>query len=351
MVLFSASDGSKGSELWKTNGTREGTVLVKDINPGPGDGYLFRGSWFNDSLLWFRATDGLHGSELWRSNGTTEGTYMIKDIYPGEMGSDPQQFVMAGDYVYFIANDGVHGPEVWRSNGTAEGTQMIIDLYPGNSSFYPPNNLTNGVIDGADFLVWQGFADALTGKELYISNGTAQGTKLLADIYPGGLSSDAKFIHHSAGMFYFSATDGTKGHELWKSNGTTPGTVLVADIYPGSGSSSPRNFAEYNGALYFNAANDTHGFEFWKLDITTGINTIFQENSLVKIYPNPVTDRITVSIDAEELNLIEIYNSTGQRIYQNKPFQNPYNISVSGYNPGLYVVKINGIYTEKLVVK
>lgn len=276
---------------------------------------------------------------------------MIKDIYPGEMGSEPREFIVAGDYIYFVANDGVHGPEVWRSNGTGEGTQMIIDLYPGNSSFYPPENLITVETDGGDLVVWKGFADNVAGEELYISDGTASGTKLVADIYPGGLSSDVKFIYNAGGTFYFPATDGTKGYELWKSDGTTSGTVLVADIYPGSGSSSPRYFAEYNGALYFNAANNTHGYEFWKLDITTNVNTISQKNSLVKIYPNPVTDRITVSIDADELNLVEIYNSTGQRVYQNKPYQNPYSISVSGYKPGLYAVKINGIYTEKLVVK
>jgi len=36
-LFFAADDGMTGRELWKTDGTPEGTVLVKDINPNPID--------------------------------------------------------------------------------------------------------------------------------------------------------------------------------------------------------------------------------------------------------------------------------------------------------------------------
>lgn len=69
------------------------------------------------------------------------------------------------------------------------------------------------------------------------------------------------------------------------------------------------------------------------------------------MYPNPVTNANPVTFEADNLNLVEIYNSTGQKVYQNKTAQNSYTISSSSFKPGLYVVKFNGIYTEKLVVK
>jgi len=70
------------------------------------------------------------------------------------------------------------------------------------------------------------------------------------------------------GVLYFSASDGTSGTELWKSNGTAEGTVLVKDIYPGTSgaspnSSSPSYLTNVNGLLYFGANNGTNDRELW----------------------------------------------------------------------------------------
>ena len=37
-LYFKANDGDNGEELWKTDGTEEGTVLVKDIWNGSNGG-------------------------------------------------------------------------------------------------------------------------------------------------------------------------------------------------------------------------------------------------------------------------------------------------------------------------
>jgi ELWxxDGT repeat protein len=160
--LFAASDGEHGQELWKTEGSFEGAAMVADINPGPGSGIRsgrFDTTGFEDlatvnGVALFQADDGETGREIWRSDGTGAGTMLLKDIAPGRYPSYPWAFRSAGDTVYFNAEDLLHGEEIWRSDGTSDGTMMVGDLYPGpdSSVSYP-----YGEIGGA--LVFSGWLD------------------------------------------------------------------------------------------------------------------------------------------------------------------------------------------------
>ena len=135
-VYFSASDGVNGEELWKSDGTVSGTVLVKDIYSGSNGSYP-------DSLtavgstFYFRANDGVNGYELWKSDGTVSGTVMVKDIYSGSNVYCPQYLTAVGSMLYFTANDGVNGYELWKSDGTASGTVMVKDIVSGSNGSSP----------------------------------------------------------------------------------------------------------------------------------------------------------------------------------------------------------------------
>src|SRR6516162_3732493 len=126
--------------LVPSNGTTAGTVLVKDINPGPGSAITTPNPLpggddpkvmvdLNGTLL-FAANDGVHGTELWKSDGTAAGTSLVKDINPGSAGSYPYDFVKVNGTLFFAANDGTHGKELWKSDGTAAGTGMVADINP-----------------------------------------------------------------------------------------------------------------------------------------------------------------------------------------------------------------------------
>jgi len=261
-LFFTAQDGDHAIELWKSDGTEAGTVMVKDINPGFASSAPTSLINFNGTLF-FACQDGVNGGELWKSDGTEAGTVMVKDISPGSGNSSPNSLRVVNDTLYFMANDGVNGGELWKTDGTTAGTVMVKDIRPGSSGSNP-SWLTN--VNGTLYFRAN---DGVTGYELWKSDGTADGTVLVKDIRSGSQGSSPAVLTNVQGTLYFSATDGSAGYELWKSDGTEAGTVLVKDISPGSAASGVANLTAVNGTLLFKANDGTNGHELWKSDGTT----------------------------------------------------------------------------------
>ncbi len=138
-LFFAANDGIHGMELWKSDGTAEGTVMVKDIWPGASSAFPWDTgamTWFSqtfvnvDGTVFFIARDGVHNFEVWKSDGTAAGTKMVKDIYDGWM-ETPDNLTSVGDTLFFTHSNGEDGVEIWKSDGTAAGTVMVKDINPG----------------------------------------------------------------------------------------------------------------------------------------------------------------------------------------------------------------------------
>ena len=276
-------EGDYGRELWRTDGTEEGTLLVKDIYAGS------NGSYPDDfielgGLVYFRADDGAYGNELWKTDGTEGGTEMVADIEPGGNSSSPYYLVSDGQLLFFRAYSGTYGYELWRSDGTEAGTFIVADIQPGGASSYPEDlTIWN------DTLFFKAYTDQTptsapengilapegTGSELWKSDGTEEGTVLVKDIRPGEdmngnpFSSDPRSFTSAAGQLFFIADDGEHGRELWKTDGSEAGTVLVRDIMPGLGQSCVNYLEEYAGMLVFAANDGVTGYEAWVSDGTT----------------------------------------------------------------------------------
>jgi ELWxxDGT repeat protein len=120
-------------------------VRVKDINPGVANaspiGVPFRGGYL------FAADHARYGRELWFSDGTEEGTRLVKDINPGAPLSTPLDFAVVGGTAWFAtirqagANDQTVVTELWRTDGTTDGTVRVWRA-PGRFNGYAIKDLT-----------------------------------------------------------------------------------------------------------------------------------------------------------------------------------------------------------------
>ena len=274
-LYFFADDGSTGLELWKSNGTSEGTVLVRDIREGSESAFgNYSELEASGNLLFFNADDGVHGDELWKSDGTFAGTALVKDLINGSgVYSDSSNIRELTDFngtLFFAANDGANGDELWMSNGTESGTVMVKDAFPGTYPYYYsgyyagplPNSSGPRSLTVANGLLFFIAGDD-NGVELWRSDGSGEGTFQLRDINPGPTDAfnPQSDFEVVGNLLLFTADDGTHGDELWRSDGTTDGTVLVKDINPGS-EGNLSNFADltdFDGTLFFSASDGTNG--------------------------------------------------------------------------------------------
>ncbi len=283
-LFFSAFTEGTKRELWKSDGTPQGTVLVKDISTEPSNpsGSLPFELTNVNGTLFFVANDDIHGFELWKSDGTPGGTSMVRDITPGPAGNISQisELTAVGNKLYFSAID-EFGVELWVSDGTELGTSRVSDIAresvnPSGGENSVPQSLTN--VNGTLFFV---ATDRITGLELYKLDPVTGVVSQLKDIAPNEFESGPSQLTNVNGTLYFTAVDADHSRELWKSDGTPQGTVLVKDIGPQfipfstiPRSSEPTGLVNFNGTLFFSAnAGPTEfdassGHELWKSDGT-----------------------------------------------------------------------------------
>jgi ELWxxDGT repeat protein len=117
-LFFAADDGSHGRELWSSDGTAAGTLLVREVNPGPASAAVADLT-VAGGRLYFSAADPVHGEELWQTDGTAAGTRLAADLAPESASSSPDPLAAVGDRLYFVADDGIAGRELWTLNTAA----------------------------------------------------------------------------------------------------------------------------------------------------------------------------------------------------------------------------------------
>jgi ELWxxDGT repeat protein len=189
-------------------------------------------------------------------------------------GPTPGPFVEIGGVAYFTAETPAFGWELWRTDGTAAGTRMVKDIRPGPDiapAIHAPVMLT--AVGETLFFTAD---DGVSGYELWKSDGTDVGTMRVADIRPGAEGSIPISLTNADGELFFAADDGVHGRELWKSDGTAAGTVLVAESIPGGDGTTPSSLLAIDGALYFGT-----GYGLWKSDGTAAGTGMIKDGFLL----------------------------------------------------------------------
>lgn len=314
-LYFRANDGTNGTELWKSDGTEPGTAMVANLNPGSASSSPIHLAPFGSSLL-FIANDGSTGNEPWISDGTAPGTVRLADVRPGTSSgattssSGGPHFATLGAAAFLGANDG-NGWALWTTDGTPGGTAELADFGPNGSG---DTVLGARTIGGKVFVA---VYDAITGAEsgegaLWVSDGSAPNTIQIASFETaldrkGTLSVPVEL----GGAAYFIGATRDLGAELWTSDGTALGTTLVGEIWPGAASGVGRILPTGSGLLVA-AYHPEAGYEAWFSDGSGGGTFLVRD-----AYPGPANGGATF------FNGTPIPGELGGKVYLTAPGEDP----------------------------
>jgi ELWxxDGT repeat protein len=292
-LYFHSFSEDYGSELSTSMGGSFDVTRISDIYPGEWGADIYHITQV-DSLLFFRAYEPDHGAELWSYSLNSATDHLVKDINPGASNSSfPDQLIAFHDRLYFSASDGVHGEELWVSDGTEEGTYMLrnINEEPAEVPYHS---------------------------------------------YPG------KFFV-TEDLLYFMANDGVHGAELWQTDGTSDGTVMTADIWPsGYEGSDPGGFAEVGDYLIFNSWYGKRTLFRLKIHNTStmDVENSPSEPSLFRIYPNPAHAFMYMEPCMETGFRYQVYDLSGREVMNGRLLDaGRVSLDVSQLPPGLCMLR------------
>ena len=217
--------------------------------------------------------DAQVGNELWKTDGTEAGTMLVKDISPGAASTEFNKLTVMNNILYFIADTETYGIEVWRSDGTEAGTYIVKDINPGSDDAL--NIAFDQLVVYNNKLYFSAYNEQYRG-EIWVSDGTEAGTKLLKDVHTtSGSNPDDIFVLNNS-LYFFAESTNFGPIELWKSDGTTAGTVKVKGIDDMGEGSSIYNVAS-NGTIVYFTTSIGFDYQLWSTD-GTATNTKFITN-------------------------------------------------------------------------
>ena len=370
IFYFAGNTPEAGVEPWRTDGTPEGTWMIADMNPGAfsSGAASFTGS---GGFIYFSALVPGSGREVRRMR--PEQGSAIELI--GEGGgttdsSNPAGFVDADGTLFWVAKA-----------GGSDGFELLSYNHTGDPTIIEPTDIFPQILKpfGNGQVVFK--AHDTLGTEMWISDGTSAGTRRIKDLYPG--RNDGVFPNVSAESFhvfndslvYYAGSDGVVAdgefvYELFVTDGTEAGTKLVSEQMPGTEGSNPGNFFTFKNQVYFAATDSLVGREPFYLGPAEPPVSVFRPSVLslplqARALPNPARAgevfRVELELDKSLKLVAGLYDLRGTLIRDLPLPAGPLQSGShsirwqlpAGISPGMYFIRLagnGGVASLRLVV-
>ncbi len=255
-----------------TDGTRKGTIhlTIKSIY---NESITYKGIFYFKANSYIGATQK---SQLWRTDGTLAGTYMLYDKDIKRLSVYRGYLLFQNDNLIYFSDGSSNQFKIQWIDGSedyfATDSLFIVDVGSrlGTFPFNPPNviatNTANYIVpffsigsvdwsfelNGSSY-----FVD--NNSNLYRTNGTTMGTELILKDF-----NKENILSFFQNGIYFTKKSAETGVELWVTNGSVEGTKMIDDIYVGPSSSTPDAMHLFNNNLLFVAGHRRYGWHFLK---------------------------------------------------------------------------------------
>lgn len=358
-IYFGAAEPVNGAELWKSDGTEAGTTLVANIDtseaivPNLGSNPAFFCKYNN--AVYFSAQRPVDGRELWKTDGTEAGTVLVKDLAAGS--GSPSNMIEYNGLLYFSAFYPGENYTLYKSNGTNAGTVAVE----------PPGS--GGPVISLDdpFVIFKGklfFAanDGLNGQgfsSLWYSDGTAAGTSSMPAA-PAEYTSQPFNLLATTNYLYYTAdidASGNTNHGVYRTTELNNQNVLLTSATFDANVFQPIHLV--NGCLLVRGDNNgATGEEIYTV-CNQNTQTVALEESVLAdltVFPNPCADQFTIeaSSDLNDIDELSLQNLSGRSIRLKYSLSNQHILVVTGLSDlssGVYFLSIRTKTGESKQVK